>query len=74
MLVGLEYVARVINFYTAFELVYLNKSSKTRDQLAASLLKTYTKLLGFLPEAKGYYGEHTFKARVQGHLQRWRGG
>jgi hypothetical protein len=59
MLVGMEYVAREIHFYTIFEVVYLTRSSEARDQLADTLVKTYAKLFGFLAEARGYYGEHT---------------
>lgn len=59
MLVGMEYVAREIHFYTLFEVVYLTRSSEARDQLASTLVKTYAKLFSFLAEARSYYSEHT---------------
>lgn len=65
MLIGMEYVAREIHFYTLFEVVYLTRSSKARDRLANTLVKTYGKLLGFLAEARGYYGEHTITRFVK---------
>ncbi|KAH9204408.1 hypothetical protein DL95DRAFT_529272 [Leptodontidium sp. 2 PMI_412] len=59
MLIGMEYVAREIHFYTLFEVVYLTRSSEARDQLANTLVGTYAKLFGFLAEARDYYSEHT---------------
>lgn len=59
MLIGMEYVAREIHFYTLFEVVYLTRSSEARDQLANTLVETYAKLFGFLAEARDYYSEHT---------------
>ena len=59
MLIGMEYVAREIHFYTIFEVVYLTRSSEARNQLATTLVESYAKLFGFLAEARGYYGEHT---------------
>jgi hypothetical protein len=45
MLLGLDFVAREINFYTIFEVVYLKKPSEATELLSQSLVTTYAKLV-----------------------------
>jgi len=60
MLVGMDFVAREINFYTIFEVYYIKKPSDATEILSQSLIKTYAKLLGYLSHAKQYYSDRTF--------------
>jgi hypothetical protein len=59
MLLGLDFVAREINFYTIFEVIYLKKPSKATKLLSQSLVETYAKLLTHLARAKRYYSDNT---------------
>jgi hypothetical protein len=59
MLLGMEFVAREISFYTIFEVLYLKKPSDATEILSQSLIKTYAKLLGSLATAKEYYSDST---------------
>ncbi|KAH7087293.1 hypothetical protein FB567DRAFT_591977 [Paraphoma chrysanthemicola] len=63
MLLGMEFVAREIRFYTLFEAVYLKTPSEAAEQLADTLVKTYASLLQYLASAYTYYRKHTI-ARV----------
>lgn len=59
MLLGMEFVTREIRFYTLFEAVYLKTRSEAVDQLANTLVQTYSSLLGYLASAYTYYRKHT---------------
>lgn len=59
MLLGIEFVAREIQFYTLFEKVYLKKPSEAANQLADTLVQTYGSLLQYLAKAYTYYSKHT---------------
>jgi hypothetical protein len=59
MLVGVQFVAREIHFYTRFEGTYLTRPSKFADQLGDTLVETYENLLGFLAKAYKYYSKRT---------------
>ncbi|KAH7074344.1 hypothetical protein BKA63DRAFT_312072 [Paraphoma chrysanthemicola] len=63
MLLGMEFVAREIRFYTLFEAVYLKTPSEAAEQLADTLVRTYECLLQYLASAYTYYRKHTI-ARV----------
>jgi hypothetical protein len=59
MLLGMEFVAREIRFYTIFETVYLNKPFEAVVELKSTLVRTYGTLLQYLAKAYRYYGKHT---------------
>lgn len=59
MLLGMEFVAREIRFYTLFEAVYLKTPSEATEQLASVLVQTYSSLLRYLASAYTYYRKHT---------------
>jgi hypothetical protein len=59
MLLGMEFVAREIRFYTLFEAVYLKTPSEAAEQLADTLVKIYGSLLQYLASAYIYYRKHT---------------
>ena len=64
MLVGMEFVAREIRFYTIFEVVYLKKPSEATEQLSNTLAKTYAKLLQYLANAMKYYKGNFLSTRI----------
>jgi hypothetical protein len=70
MLLGMEFVAREIRFYTIFEAVYLTKPSEAADQLANTLVKTYSNLLKYLAQAYRYYSKHTACKHYSSHFVR----
>jgi len=59
MLLGMEFVAREIRFYTLFEAVYLKTPSEAAEQLASTLIQTYGSRLRYLASAYTYYRKYT---------------
>jgi hypothetical protein len=68
MLLGMEFVAREIRFYTLFEAVYLKTPSEAAEQLASTLVQTYGSLLRYLASAYTYYRKHTIGMNHDGPL------
>lgn len=59
MIEGLEMISNLITRYAVFESLYLVISSCTSDQIASSIVKLYTAMLGYLSCARRYYNQHT---------------